>query len=111
MGPLHDSYWEWFDKIYSSDGKRPSLETRAELLRGLEFVYTDRQLRDFRDSIGNALHKLSQECSPGLVVLVYTLISALSMSKQIPLPEIYGYISRYKIAVERKCPNFKLNFD
>lgn len=103
---------EWFDRIYLNEGNgRPSLEKRAAMLRGLGVSYTDRQIRDFRQAINQGLHLMRQGCKPSLVVTVYSLITALSMSDQVPFSEIDNYIGTYRLALERRCEHLQQNFD
>jgi hypothetical protein len=102
----------WFDRIYSGeDSGRPSLEKKAALLRGLGVSYSDRQIRDFRSAINQGLHLMRGDCRPSLVVTVYSLITALSLSDQISSSEVDGYIRSYRLAVERKCPDIQQNFE
>jgi hypothetical protein len=101
----------WFDRIYSSDGMRPTLENKAIMLRSLEVNYTERQIRDFREAISQGLHLMQKDCKPSLVVTVYSLITALSMSDNVLFSEIEKYIEAYRAAVERKCPDIQQNFE
>jgi len=112
MIDLRNLECSWFDRIYSGeDMGRPSLEKKAIMLRGLGVDYSDRQIRDFRHAINQGLHLMRGDCKPSLVVTVYSLITALSLSDQISIPEVEGYIDSYRQAVEKKCPDIQQNFE
>ena len=101
----------WFDSIYlREDAGKPTLENKAELLRGVGIVYSDRQLQDFRHAIRQGLFELKGECKPSLIVLVYSMVTALSMSDQVGKNEIASYNEGLSELLTRKCPELHRNF-
>ena len=105
--------YQWFDNKYNSQGSRPTLEDRAELLKGLEIKISKSQLDKMRHSLGDTLHRLGQKgnCSPGLTTFAYHLISCLASSSNVPNQEVKDYLVWYRRVIEQRCPHLKQNFE
>lgn len=113
MNLRDEKFYEWFDEKYNGDGKKPTLEDRAELLRGLKIKISDSQLDQMRHYLSDALHRLGQRgnCSPGLTTIAYQLIFSLASSSNVPNSEVKDYIVWYRKVIDQRCPHLKQNFE